>query len=119
MQNRGENEDFYQPDLGDFPTEPEPIFFGFGSWKVSYTGDRALGFREKLDMWVCAYRGDITRGAVVCFALGVMWWTGHNSARMDFERAIRAGLYVENATMKMQLEKPAAWVAFGTEEEGR
>lgn len=48
-----------------------------------------------------------------------MWWTGHNSARIDFEKAIRAGLYVENATMKMQLEKSAPWVGSGNGEEGR
>ena len=119
MENRIGNEELFDVDMGDFPPEPKTIFFGFGPWKVSYTGTQILGFQEKLDRWVCAYRGDIMRGAVVCFALGLMWWTGHNSARMDFERAIRAGLYVENATMKKQLEKSAPWVGSGNGEEGR
>ncbi len=89
MQNRGENEDFYQPDLGDFTTP------------------RKVSFRQKIDMWAKEHRGDMLRGIVIFFALGVMWKSGHTSATLDFGRAIQSGYYIVNATMFEQVEKAA------------
>lgn len=119
MEKQIETEELFCPDLDDFPPEPKTIFFGIGPWKASYTGTDMPSFKEKLDMWILSYRRDMFRGLIVFFALGVMWWTGHNAARVDFERAIRAGLYVENATMVEQLEKSAPWIRSGTGEERR
>lgn len=96
--------------LGEADLEPEPIFFGIGPWKVSYTGTRALGCWEKVGMWVDAYRGEMLRIGLIFFALGTVFFSGVTvGSKMHAP--------VVNATMATQIDKPGsgAWSPSGVE----
>lgn len=115
MQNRIENEDFCQPDLGDFEPEQEPVFFGIGPWKISYTSYRELSFSEKMGLWWRSYRGELLRIGLIFFALGSVFWSG-------FTVGSKMHAPVVNATMVEQVEKPGsgawaprAWADAGAE----
>lgn len=102
MQNRGKNEQ-YQPELDEF--EQEPIFFGIGPWKISYTGTRTPSFLEKMQMWWWSFRGEMLRLAMIFIALGAVFFSGYT-----FGSKVHAPGVV-NATMGEQVEKPGsgAW----------
>lgn len=101
MEKRIENEQ-YRPELDEF--EQEPIFFGIGPWKISYTGTRTPSFLEKMQMWWWSFRGELLRIGLIFFALGSVFWSG-----LTVGSKMHAP--VVNATMGEQVEKPGsgAW----------
>jgi len=91
--------------------EPEPIFFGIGPWKISYTGTRTPSFLEKMQMWWWSFRGELLRIGLIFFALGTVFFSGYT-----FGSKVHAP-GVENATISDQVEKPGsgAWSPTGVE----
>ena len=105
-----EMEYFDDVDLGDFEPEPEPIFFGIGPWKISYTGTRTPSFLEKMQMWWWSFRGEMLKVAMIFFALGAVFFSGVTvGSKMHAP--------VVNATMATQIDKPGsgAWAPAGVE----
>jgi len=90
--------------------EPEPIFFGIGPWKISYTGTRTPSFLEKMQMWWWSFRGELLRFGMIFFALGAVFFSGVTvGSKMHAP--------VVNATMATQIDKPGsgAWAPAGVE----
>jgi len=101
--------DYFGDAVLETEPDPEPIFFGLGPWKISYTGTRAPSFLEKMDMWWTAFRGEMLRIGLIFFALGVVFFSGYTSG----SKVHAPG--VVNATMATQVDKPGsgAWAPSG------
>ena len=96
MQNRIENDDFYQPEQ-----EVRPL-------KIS----------EKLHVWICAFAdkapGLMLRGVLIAIAMAAVYFNGYATAQSDFDRAVTNGWYVKNATKFEEAEQIRAdWKARG------
>ena len=103
MENRIENEDFYQPDLDDF--EPE--------LKV-----RPASLSEKLHAGLCVFADMVPtlflKFGLVVIAMVAVYFNGYASSQRDFEQDIKAGWYVKNATKWEESERiQAEWKAKG------
>lgn len=105
MEKQIKNEDFYQPDLGDF--EPE-------------LKARPASLSEKLHVWICAFAdkapGLMLRGVLIAIAMAAVYFNGYATAQSDFDRAVDHGWYVKNATkFEEAAQIRAEWKARGTE----
>jgi hypothetical protein len=117
MQNRIENEGFYQPDLGDFKPEPEIETFGIGSWKIGFAAEPKQKISGKIKMWLDCFGhkipGVMLRCVLILIAMTAIWINGYATASRDFERDVVAGWYIKNATKFDEAAKnvitPGAW----------